>query len=274
MSLALENFRKVAELEPDNLHTAIEIGWCLYKLKDYRAAIDKYERALQQRPDYASAHACLALAEVQPPQEEVEEVRRGLRINPKIKDRAFWEHNLGTWLIQLDRWEEAVKPLCNAIELKSHEASTHYWLGIAYSQLKRHAEAITEFQKALRTCPNEPDSFFGLGVSLAEMGQFDEAADAYKQVVQLRPENADAYFNLGVANRELGRHDEEIQAYTKAAELNPQDFTIWVNLALAYSSCKKHELAIENLGPSNSAATRQRANINESDVGLRAPRAL
>ena len=113
MSLALENFQKAAELEPDNLHTAIEIGWCLYNLKDYQAAIDKYERALQRRPDYASAHACLGLAlgEVQRTQEAVEAVRRGLRISPKLKDRAYFESCLGKWLEDLGRWEEAIGPL-------------------------------------------------------------------------------------------------------------------------------------------------------------------
>jgi tetratricopeptide (TPR) repeat protein len=46
--LALENFLKAAELEPDSLYTRTQIGWCLYKLKDYQAAIDKYESAMPQ----------------------------------------------------------------------------------------------------------------------------------------------------------------------------------------------------------------------------------
>jgi tetratricopeptide (TPR) repeat protein len=71
--LALENFLKAADHEPDNPHTTILVGWCLHKLKDYQAAIDKYESALQQCPDYAHAHACLglALAEVRRTQEAV-----------------------------------------------------------------------------------------------------------------------------------------------------------------------------------------------------------
>ena len=38
LEFALKNFRKSAEQEPNNLHTAIEIAWCLHKLKDYAAA--------------------------------------------------------------------------------------------------------------------------------------------------------------------------------------------------------------------------------------------
>jgi tetratricopeptide (TPR) repeat protein len=45
--LALRNFQEATNQEPDNLHTAIEIGWCLYKLKDYQAAVDQYQSALQ-----------------------------------------------------------------------------------------------------------------------------------------------------------------------------------------------------------------------------------
>jgi tetratricopeptide (TPR) repeat protein len=92
-TLALEVFRKVAEQKPSDLHIAIQIGWCLYKLEDYQASIDKYEWALQQRPDYASAHASLALAlgPVHRYEEAIDEVRRSIRISPNIKNRAFWE---------------------------------------------------------------------------------------------------------------------------------------------------------------------------------------
>ena len=167
--LALENFRKSGELEPHNLRTASEIAWCLYKLKDYQSAIDAYQYVIQQSPNYASARACLALglAAMQRHHEAIDEIRRAIRMNPKIKDRGFWDHNLGTWLVHLDRWEEAIGPLCHAIELKPNEAATHYWLGIAYANLKRHAEAVREFQEALKLQPNEPDSLYSLGVSPA-----------------------------------------------------------------------------------------------------------
>jgi tetratricopeptide (TPR) repeat protein len=93
LEFALKNFRKSAEQEPNNLHTAIEIAWCLHKLKDYAAAIEAYERAIQQRPDYASAHACLglSLAAVQRHQEAIDELRRAVRIQPKSKYRWYWD---------------------------------------------------------------------------------------------------------------------------------------------------------------------------------------
>ena len=93
LEFALKNFRKSAEQEPNNLHTAIEIAWCLHKLKDYAAAIEAYERAIQQRPDYAAAHACLglSLAAVQRHQEAIDELRRAVRIQPKSKYRWYWD---------------------------------------------------------------------------------------------------------------------------------------------------------------------------------------
>jgi tetratricopeptide (TPR) repeat protein len=100
VSSALENFRKAAELEPDNLYTATQIGWCLYKLRNYQAAIDQHERALQQQPDYASAHACLGLA-----------------------------------LAALDRSNEAISPLKRAIELRPDCVQAHDYLGTAYLKM-------------------------------------------------------------------------------------------------------------------------------------------
>jgi tetratricopeptide (TPR) repeat protein len=221
LEFALKNFQKSAEHEPNNIHTAIEIAWCHHQLKDYAAAIDGYERAIQQRPDYASAHACLglSLAEVHRHQEAIDELRRAIRIRPKIKDRLLWDYNLGTLLAYTERWKEAIEPLSHSIELKPCEASTHYWLGRSYAEVQRHAEAVEQYKEALKLKPNEPDSLYA-------MGQFDKAADCYSEVIQIRPEYADAHFNLGVAYGELGRRDEEIREYKKATDIVPDDFIV------------------------------------------------
>lgn len=212
---ALKNFRKSSEHEPNNLRTVIEIGWCLHNLKNYAAAIEAYERAIRQRPDYASARACLglSLAEAQRLQEAIDELRRAVRIQPKSKHRWYWDFKLGALLAHTGRWEEAIQPLRQSIEIKPREASTRYWLGKTYAQGQHHAEAVGQFREALRLCPNEPDSLREMGVSLSALGRFDEAADAYKQAIQFRPE-----YN--------------------------QDVRIWANLGHAYSNCQKRELAV------------------------------
>lgn len=177
LEFALKNFRKSAEQEPNNLHTAIEIAWCHHQLKDYTAAIEAYGRAIQQRPDYASAHACLglSLAAVQRHREAIDELRGAVRCQPKSKYRWYWDYNLGTLLAYMERWEEAIEPLCHSIELKPREASTHYWLGRAYAQVQRHTEAVEQFKEALKLQPNEPDSLYAMSVSLAESRQLDRA---------------------------------------------------------------------------------------------------
>ena len=57
VKLALATFRKAAELEPENLRTTFQVAWCLYKLGEYRAAVDAYDRVLQKTPVSALTHA-------------------------------------------------------------------------------------------------------------------------------------------------------------------------------------------------------------------------
>jgi len=169
---ALQYFQTSAEQDSSNPGTAIEIGWCFYKLNYYQAAIDSYERALQQQPDHASAHAYLALvlSKVQRPQEAIEELRRALRIDPELKNRAFFESCLGKWLSEQGRWKEAVGPLESTIKSEPKDASARYSLGFAYAQLRRFEEAVNEFQTSAKLHPNWPDTYFALGGQLCGAG--------------------------------------------------------------------------------------------------------
>jgi lipopolysaccharide biosynthesis regulator YciM len=59
---ALANLQKAAEQQPENLDSTIQTGWCLYKLENYAAAIEKYDQVLQKDAGCATAHAYRALA--------------------------------------------------------------------------------------------------------------------------------------------------------------------------------------------------------------------
>lgn len=250
LQAALANFGKAAEQQPENPNFALQIAWCLYRLENYEAAIEKYDQLLQRDASCATAHAyrALSLARVHRLREAVEELQRARRMGFPVKGEnspEFWEGSLGTWLVDLGNYAEAIEPLKRWVELEPNDADAHYRLGIAYSELKRHEESVEELQESIRLDPKQPEVHYTLGVCFGEAGQLDRAADSYLQAIMLRPDYADAHFNLGCTYGEIGRTDEEIGEYKRVIDIDPDDRKALVNLAVAYSQSSKGEAAIE-----------------------------
>ena len=79
---ALANFQKAAEQRPENLDSSIQTAWCLYRLENYEAAIEKYDQVLQRDAGSATAHAyrALALSRVDRLREAIEELQQHIEI--------------------------------------------------------------------------------------------------------------------------------------------------------------------------------------------------
>src|SRR5215469_3733558 len=84
---ALANFQRAAEQQPENLDSTIKTAWCLYRLENYEAAIEKYDQVLQRDADCATAHAyrALPLAHLGRLREAVEELQRARRMGFPVK---------------------------------------------------------------------------------------------------------------------------------------------------------------------------------------------
>jgi tetratricopeptide (TPR) repeat protein len=131
---ALAKFQKAAEQQPENLDSTIQTAWCLHKLENYEAAIEKYDQVLQRDADCATAHAyrALSLDRVHRLREAIEELQRARRMGFRVKGEknpGFWEGTLGAWLADIGNHTEAIEPLRRSIELEPNDANTHYTLG-------------------------------------------------------------------------------------------------------------------------------------------------
>ena len=59
-------------------------------------------------------------------------------------------YNMGTALVSLGRFQEAISPLALAVRIKPDYADAYYNMGHVYFRLGRRQEAIDNFQAALR----------------------------------------------------------------------------------------------------------------------------
>ena len=180
-------------------------------------AITDFERAIQLKPNYATAHhwlmfGRLALGHLD---QAIAEGKRALKLDPLspiINADFAWTYFCAR------RFDKAERQARKTLEIDPQFFLAHYYLGQVL-QFKGHlSEAIAEFQKAV-DLNGDPDSLGMLGQAYARNGQKDEAQ---KVLVRLNEEaksryvapyaTALVYLGLGEKERAL---DELERAYQR-----------------------------------------------------------
>ncbi|MGD2185968.1 MAG: tetratricopeptide repeat protein, partial [Desulfobacterales bacterium] len=152
----------------------------------YDEAIEKYQKALQIKPDYANALA-----------------------------------NLGLTLAKQGKVEQGIVHFMKALELDPKDYKTLNNLGVAFVTQNRNAEAIRYLSEALEISPYYAEAHNNLGVALKRQGRVQDAVDHFLFALKLDPEYAEARNNLGVALSEQGQYQEAIEHFSAALEISP-----------------------------------------------------
>jgi tetratricopeptide (TPR) repeat protein len=175
-------------------------------LADLDRAIDLFERAVAQDPNYVLAYAGLG--------------------------EAYWRKFRTT---RDSRWVELAEKNCDrALALNNHLAPVYVALGIVQEGRGRHEEAIRTFQRALELDPIDAIALSEMGNSYAAMGQLDKAESIYKKAAQLRPGDFTAMNDLGLFYYGRGRYQDAENILRRMTELVPDNSSGYTNLGAAY----------------------------------------
>ena len=155
-------------------------------------------------------------------------------------------NNLGKYLINEGRIEEAMEHYHKAIQINPNNPEGLTGLGIALAAKGRFDEEIENYRKAIQINPDFYGAPYNLGIALAARGQFDEAIENYYKAIQINPNSFGALNNLGLALAAKGRFDEAIKNYYKAIQIKPNFFEALDNLGIALAAKGRFDEAIEN----------------------------
>jgi len=195
--LAIENYHKAINKEPENAKIYNALAICYYCKKDYESAIMIYEEAVKIRPDYAMAFNNLGLiySDIRKYDKSIENYLKAIEIYPEY---ATAYNNLGNIFCKMYKYAEAVDFFEKAIELKPDYADAYSNTGIALHSLEKYDEAIKFFEKAVELNPNNPETYNNLGNSYNEKRLFDLAIKNFLKAIELKPDFAAAYSNLSI----------------------------------------------------------------------------
>jgi TolB-like protein/class 3 adenylate cyclase len=174
-------------------------------------AREYFERAVATDPDFARAHADIALT-------HAEDAFHGWAESPERSSQL------------------ALEKAQHALTLDNNSRVGHFALALTYLTMKRYDEALAENQRELDLDPNHAEGHAQRGLVLSYVGRPAEGLEAIRTALRLDPRHPFFYvWILGQAHFLLRQTEEAIAQFEKTIESNP-DFVIGhMMLASAYA---------------------------------------
>lgn len=214
------------------------IGNALSVLKHLDDAVEQYEAALDEQPEFAEC--CKNLGAVHLERGEFAKARqcfvRALDLDPQLPEALY---SLSTLTVQEGGEPEAALRLLSRIATAhlpaGMAASVHGWRARIYASLGWYAEGIASAEDAISLAPEADWAWMGAArlFSLArrESSAWTESAVSFwRRFVAKHSEVADAWAELGQALWSIARCDEDretrqsaLHAFEKALELGFND---------------------------------------------------
>jgi serine/threonine-protein kinase len=193
---AINNLKKVFELNPQDAHILWEIGNTYQTLRRYQEAEPYYDRSISLAPDQTTAY--------------MEKVFNYWLLGLLEKARATLDEMPKKWHINWVWQEIYERNYQGALELLSSDFVESYSgekalnTGFVYRfmnkpELARDSfdSARVLFEKEVKEQPDNPTTHYKLGIAYAGLGRKAEAIREGKQAVELYPISKDAYSGPG-----------------------------------------------------------------------------
>ena len=195
---------------------------------DLFRAIGYFEQALGKQPDYAPAHAAMALAyegltpSFRAPKEVLPKARehavRAIELDGSLSDAHAALADV-MFIFDWD-WENAGKEMQRAIDLNPNSSSAHELYGNYLAALNRKGAAIEELTLAHQLNPAGMATYSSLLGALCTLREFDRAIAESRRAIDLHPDFAFAYAWLGMSLLMQGHTAEALPALERARSLD------------------------------------------------------
>jgi tetratricopeptide (TPR) repeat protein len=200
---AIGEYRRAAELAPDDPTHHYNLGFALVRAGRRAEAMARFARAIELDPAYRNAHynLAVALAEEGRWPEAAAHYGRAWEIDP-LDHAAHLDWALA--LVQageIERSAEELGRLLAAVDLQNSplEGRVRLHLGQLRERSGDAAGALERYREAAALAPDLAEAHQALAGALGRAGRFGEAAAAYRRAVELAPGDAGVRFGEAMA---------------------------------------------------------------------------
>ncbi|PWU15897.1 MAG: hypothetical protein C5B50_14390 [Verrucomicrobia bacterium] len=213
-----------------NLYLQARLYWNKRTQAGLKKAIDLFQQAIEQQPDYAAAHAGLAASYLLFP-EYSGTVRssdykrlaraaanRALELDTKCAEAYAV---LGSLLMHSPDYKAAGEQLRRALQIDPNYATGHHWYGLYLDIFGEPEEGLREFQKALDLDPLSPIIHTTIPDWYYTRRDFDRALQEARSVTETFPEFPPARHVLIAVLMQKHRYKEALDEVEKVRSLVP-----------------------------------------------------
>ena len=225
-------FKKILEIQANNITAINLLGIIHYQNKNYDSSIQYMKKSIKLNPNNAQAYYILghSMQEKGHLDEAITYYQKTLQLNPDFADVYY---NLGTLFQDKKRYDEAISCYQKALQFNPTHIDAIYNTGLSLQEKGQLDAAIGCYRKALQLNANFDEAYSRIGLALQEKGQYDEAISCFQKALQLNPANIVAYYGLAVTLRDKAQFQESINVYRKSLHLIPDNAYVYHNIGLA-----------------------------------------
>jgi serine/threonine protein kinase/Tfp pilus assembly protein PilF len=244
--------RYTENLEAYSLYLKGLYHWNRRTGKDLSKAIEFYESAIREDPNYALAYIGLAdsyslltLYSDARPQESFPKAKAAAIKALDLDENLAEAHNSLAYVYERYdwNWEASEAEFRRTLELNPNYATGHFWYSELLMTFGRFEESILEMKRALELDPVSLIINASLGYAYLQAGRPDQALPQLRKSLEMDPNFAYAHQILGMTYADLKRFDEAIDELKKARELSGDAVMMVASLGLAYGEAGKLEEA-------------------------------
>jgi tetratricopeptide (TPR) repeat protein len=200
---ALESYRKAVAAEPGNHDYYLDYARMLADLNRYDESEQFIESSLLQfGNDYALRIRLGALQMLQGKLEEARQTfRKAIDANPAV---ALGHVALAQTYLREHHDEDAARELAGTRAKLAPDANVEHYYGLALVRLQRYQEAIAPLQQAVRLNPDDAETFYLLGKAEIALDRTQAARADFEQVIHLDPQHVGAHYQLSRIYARMG----------------------------------------------------------------------
>ena len=261
---AIVAWTKIAELDPENIFTRIELADLLREQELYEQAIAQHQAIIQFKAD-DPYRVCLSRREIG----NIHEAKGDYAAAIGSYDTALALTAPGNWLRKDlqhriigiyaadGNWEGLIEYYQNKLEITPNEPELLGLLAAAYIEHQQPEEGITTYQKAVELAPTDANLRLNLIAAFRNAERFEDAAAAYESLSEQDPDDFGIYRELGELYLHLEDEEKARATYQRMIDRDPENAGTHLILAEIYASNEWIEDAagayqkVISLAPSN-----------------------
>ncbi len=175
---ASPELEKLVASDPTNPLYPYWLGRVDYDARQYKAAVVKFQKALELSPDFMKAYDNLglsyeALAEYD---NAINIYQKAVDLNRKKALPSPWPSlNLGALLVKLGKFPEAEASLKESLQYAPRFPAAHYQMGLLLEKQNRDKEALEQLRQAVQNNPSYADPHYVMSRIYQRLGEKEQA---------------------------------------------------------------------------------------------------